>query len=72
MTTEKIRNQVRQIAADITAQPSGQDGSWDSLQLLNMVLQLEQNFDVHFSPEEINEMQNFDGITRLVEQKLTH
>lgn len=72
--------QVRQIAADIfslsweavTPQSSPDTiDSWDSIQHVNLVLALEQNFNVQFLPEDIAEMSTIELIALLVERKLT-
>jgi acyl carrier protein len=43
---------------------------WDSLGHLNLIVALEEEFNVSFEPEEIAEMQNIRTITRKLEQKL--
>ena len=72
--------QVRQIAADIfslsleaVTPPSSPDTieGWDSIQHVNLVLALEQNFNVQFLPEDIAEMSTIELIALLVERKLT-
>jgi acyl carrier protein len=74
-----LLDQVRQIGADIfnvtvdevTAETSPATvASWDSLQHLNLVLALEQAFDVEFAPEEIEQMVSVGQIVSLVEEKL--
>lgn len=63
--------QVRQIIADtlfISLEEIGEDASqdsvrnWDSLQQLNLVLALEQTFNVRFKPEEFAVMTSVDRI----------
>lgn len=76
---DSVLQQVRQIAADIFNQPleavttqSSPDTveNWDSLQHVNLVLALEQNFSLEFLPEEITEMANIKLIAMLIEEKL--
>jgi acyl carrier protein len=43
---------------------------WDSLQHLNLVLAIEQEFDVVFTPEQIEEMLSVELIVALLEEKL--
>jgi acyl carrier protein len=43
---------------------------WDSLGHLNLVVALEEEFDVSFEPEEIAEMQDIKTIIRKLKQKL--
>lgn len=42
---------------------------WDSMNHLNLVLELEDAFDVSFEPEEIWEMKSYDDIVRLLTKK---
>ena len=42
---------------------------WDSMGQLNLVVDLETEFDVSFEPEEIGEMICVDDIVRLVKTK---
>ena len=44
--------------------------AWDSLQHLNLVLAIEEEFGVSISPEESNEMLNFGLIVLLIDEKL--
>ena len=62
---------VRQIIADtlfMSLEEIGKDASqdtirnWDSLQQLNLVLALEQTFNVHFKPEEFAVMTSVEKI----------
>ena len=73
-----ILDHVRQVASDIFAVPVvniGADSSadtieaWDSMQHLNLVLAIEEKFDVHFSPEEIERMRNLGIIAAILETK---
>lgn len=43
---------------------------WDSLHHLNLIVELEDEFDVEFEPEEIAEMKSFDAVKRMLESKL--
>lgn len=70
---------VRHITADIFNRPfeqitpaSSPDtlAGWDSLQHLNIVLALEQEFALQFTPEEIEQMLSVELIADLVEEKL--
>ncbi|MCA2970517.1 MAG: acyl carrier protein [Acidobacteriaceae bacterium] len=74
-----VRQRVRQIAADLFAVPvdglteeSSPDsiGSWDSLNHLNLVLALEQEWGIQFSPEEMEELLSMARIARVVAGKL--
>ncbi len=74
-----ILEQVRSVASDIFALPaesiteqSSPESieSWDSTQHLNLVLALEDKFNLQLSPEEIEQMRSIGHIVRLVEGKL--
>lgn len=76
--TPTTLDQVRQVASDIFAVPIesiGADSSmdtiepWDSMQHLNLVLALEEQFDVHFSPEEMEGMRSLGTIAAMLEAK---
>ena len=43
---------------------------WDSLQHLNIIIALEEAFDISFEPEEIIEMSDVATIERLIQQKI--
>ena len=43
---------------------------WDSLGQLNLVVELESEFDLSLEPEEIGEMKSFDDIIRILKIKL--
>lgn len=45
--------------------------NWDSLRHLNLVLALEQEFGVEFTPEEIEQMLSVELITDLLTEKAT-
>jgi acyl carrier protein len=75
---EPILIQVQKLAADlfdisltdISPQTSPQNlEKWDSLQHLNLVLALEQQFSVQFLPEEIEQMSSIGRVAELVKAK---
>jgi acyl carrier protein len=43
---------------------------WDSLRHLNLIVELEEKFDISFEPEEISEMVTFKKVIYYVNQKL--
>lgn len=43
---------------------------WDSLHHLNLIVELEDEFDVEFEPEEIAEMKSFEAVRKTVESKI--
>jgi acyl carrier protein len=74
-----LLTRVLRIAADVFAVPvdgltpaSSPDSieSWDSLNHLNMVLALEQELNIQFSPEEMEELLSIELIVGLLEEKL--
>jgi acyl carrier protein len=75
-----VFERVRGIAADVLKLPPNQITpqsspetieAWDSVQHLNLVLALEQEFGVQFEPEEIDQMSNVDRILSVLESKLS-
>ena len=42
---------------------------WDSLKHLNLIVELENEFEVEFEPEDIAEMKNFKAIMQILEKK---
>lgn len=44
---------------------------WDSLHHLNLIVELENEFDVEFEPEEIAEMKSFDAVKNVIAGKLS-
>ena len=73
-----VFEQVRAVAADvfqvsterITPDSSPEVlESWDSVQHLNLVLALEQEFGIQFEPEEMDRMKTVGAIAELVQSK---
>ena len=44
--------------------------NWDSMGQLNLVVELESEFDVSFEPDEINQMKSFSDIISVLKTKL--
>lgn len=44
--------------------------NWDSMGQLNLVVELESEFDVTLEPEEIGEMKSFGDIIRILKSKV--
>jgi len=74
-----LLERTRGLVADIFALPlehvrpeSSPDtiDSWDSLKHLEIVLALEQEFGVQFSPEEIEQLLSVELMAALLEEKL--
>jgi acyl carrier protein len=75
---EPLYNRVRSIASDVFQVDSGAlttDSSpetietWDSVQHLNLVLALEEQFGFQFAPEEMDEMRSLGQIANLISAK---
>lgn len=43
---------------------------WDSLNHINLVVEIETEFDIMLEPEDISEMIDFNSVLRIVERKL--
>ena len=76
---ETVLLDVRRLAADVmkkTIDEVPADGTrdsvsgWDSMAHVNLVLAIEQHFDVQFKPEEMLEMLSIELTAMLVEEKL--
>lgn len=76
--TSSLLDRVRGIAADVlevSLAQVGPDsssesvGTWDSVHHLNLVLALEQEFNLQFEPEEIDQMGSVAHIVALIEKK---
>ena len=77
--TDSMLDQVRQLVSDIFAVPvelveedSSPEtiGAWDSMQHLNLVLAVEEKFNVRFSPEEMEQMRGVRQIVGLFKAKV--
>lgn len=76
--TDTVFAEVRQIAADVFSVPvdaitldSSPDTveSWDSLKHINLMMAIEQAFDIEIMPEEMAEIGNIGDAVRLVGSK---
>lgn len=77
--TATLLDEVRQVVSDIFAVPvervakdSSPDSieAWDSMQHLNLVLAVEEKFNVQFTPEEMELMRSVGQIADLVKTKV--
>jgi acyl carrier protein len=77
--TASVLDRVRAIAADVLNIPERNIGpesspetidAWDSVHHLNLVLALEQDFDIQFEPEEIDQMKNIAQIAAVLDPKV--
>lgn len=69
-----IASDVLQVPANQITQQSSTENveSWDSVHHLNLVLALEQEFDLQFEPEEMDQMHSIEHILNVLENKLNH
>ena len=44
--------------------------NWDSLNHINLVIEIENEFEISIEPEEMDEMKDFKTIERIVSEKL--
>jgi acyl carrier protein len=77
--TSPILDQVKQITSNVFGVPLesvAADSSpatiaaWDSIQHLTLVLVLEEQFGLHFSPDEIESMHDLGTISAMIQSKL--
>jgi acyl carrier protein len=70
-----VSDRVRQIIADVSTIFDARHANiveWSSLQLLTLVMAVEEQFELQFEPEEVDEMKNTDELIALVERKWDH
>ena len=70
---DKILQLMRNVFEDDTVNETCSQNNcekWDSLHHLNLISELEDEFDVEFEPEEIAEMRNFTAIRDVLISKL--
>ena len=77
--TNLVLNKVLAVATDVFQVPPSTLGpssspdtieTWDSLHHLSFVLALEQEFNVQFSPEEIEQLLSIELTTAMLEEKV--
>jgi acyl carrier protein len=78
--TAPLIDRVLRIAADVLEVPAANISlqsspesldTWDSVHHLNLVLALEQEFNVQFEPEEIDQMKDIQHIVDILGSKVT-
>lgn len=73
METNRLLDIMRDVFEnpniDITCSQENCD-DWDSLHHLNLVSELEDEFDVEFEPEEISQMKSYDKIFSILSKKM--
>ncbi len=72
---DKVRSIMANVfktdIANITEDLSQQNVNfWDSLRHLNLVVELEEKFNVSFEPEEISEMVTFNNVMHYLNLKI--
>ena len=65
---EILKNVFELETVDTTCSQQTCD-KWDSMGQLNLVVELESEFDVSLEPEEIGEMKSFEDIIRILKAK---
>jgi len=68
----RIAADIFEVPADAVQPSSSPDSiaTWDSMRHLNLVLALEQEFGIQFTPEEIEQLLTVELVAALVEEKL--
>lgn len=78
--TAPLIDRVLRIAADVLEVPAASISlqsspesidTWDSVHHLNLVLALEQEFNLQFEPEEIDQMKDLQHIVDILGSKVT-
>jgi len=73
----EIRKQIGSILSEVLNTPIPPHGNprreelpnWDSLKHMELILRLEEQFDVRFSIREVAGIQSLDDIARIIEVK---
>lgn len=77
--TAPLFDRVRAIAADVFGVPADEitpqsapetTANWDSVQHLNLLLAIEEAFEVQFEPEEMDGMHDISQILSVLDSKL--
>ena len=64
-----IMNEVFETSGLDTSCSQLNCSQWDSLHHLNLIMALEESFDVEFEPEEIAQMKDFNSLKEMIESK---
>lgn len=70
---EKIIEIMKRVfnTCDITTSTDQRNcDQWDSLRHLNLIVEIEDEFDIEFEPEEIGEMKSFNAVKTMVASKI--
>ena len=71
---ERVLNVLRRVFNDESIDKDCSQNNckaWDSMNQLNLVVELEMEFDISLEPEEIGKMVSFDDVVRIVASKLS-
>jgi len=75
----QIENRVKQIFIDIlnvkieVEDLKSDNSNWDSLQHLNLILALEEEFDIEITPEDFSKLySNYKIILKYIKNKVNH
>ena len=78
MTTRLLNERIFAVVADVMEVPAAKVTpvsspetmeTWDSVHHLNLVLALEQEFNLQFEPEEIDQLKDVQHILRIIATK---
>lgn len=69
---KKIMNSIFNIDSDQINDKTSPETleEWDSLKHMNLILALEEEFDIEFSDEDISQMQSYALIKLIIEEKV--
>lgn len=66
----EVINSIQPTAKDADRQVTFKDLSWDSLDMVEMVNELEEEFDISITEDEAESLQTLQSVYDLVERKL--
>lgn len=70
---EQILNILKRVFSDNSVDTTCSQSTckaWDSMNQLNLVVELEMEFGISLEPEEIGSMKCFDDVVRIIKSKL--
>ena len=70
ITNEEIMDVMRAVLKTDESTSQNNCEKWDSMNHLNLVIELEDTFEVEFEPNEISLMKSFSDIKNIIANKL--
>ena len=76
--SRELRQQLLELLAEVLEVPLSQDSnpqrhsldSWDSLKHMELILSLEETYNIRFTSDEVAGVESLDDLVRVIEVKL--